>query len=157
MRKVAAIVLVAMLGLVVLAVLFSVAGADRSLYFTRSQRTPIRAYVGGTVQQYDTLGLRVGTPTGEGERVELQSFSIFADDSAQTPTLWVNFVSSISKTSYLKLTQAFTANQVLEKTWTGTWVFPKDSVILVYYNILGATPGTLDTLIAHATYRIEKP
>ncbi len=23
--------------------------------------------------------------------------------------------------------------------------------------VLGATPGTLDTLIAHATYRIERP
>jgi len=150
MRRVIAVVV-----LVLVMAIVAVSSADRSLYFTRSQRTPLRAYVGATPQQYDTLGFAVGIPIGAGQRVQLQSFSIFADDSAQTPTLWVNFVSSVSKTPYLKLTQAFTANQVLEKTWTGAWVFPKDSVILVYYNILGATPGTLDTLIAHATYQID--
>ncbi|HLF07647.1 MAG TPA: hypothetical protein VI893_10860 [Thermoplasmata archaeon] len=140
-----AIVIAALVGVV------AVAGADRSLRSSITTRTPIRGYSGATPLQYDTLAV------SSGERVELQNFSVFADDSAQTPTLWVSFVSSVSKTPYLRLQQAYTANQALVTTWTGPWVFPADSTILVYYNLLGATPGTLDTLMAHATYRLERP
>lgn len=129
----------------------ALAFADRGLVALRTTRTPIRAYVGATPQQYDTLAV------SSGERVELQSFNVFADDSAQAPTLWITFMSSNSKTPYLRLQQAYTANQVLVTNWTGTWVFPKDSTILVYYNLLGATPGTLDTLMVNATYRLERP
>lgn len=129
----------------------AVALADRSLTGKQSQRTPHRAYVGATPQQYDTLAV------SSGERIELQSFHVFADDSAQTPTLWITFMSSGSKTPYLRLQQAYTANQVLTTNWVGPWIFPKDSTILVYYNLLSATPGTLDTLMTNAVYRIERP
>jgi len=128
----------------------TVAMADRSLRGNQSQRTPIRAYVGATVQQYDTLVANTG------ERIELQSFHVFADDSAMTPTLWITFMSKVSKTPYLRLQQAYTANQVLTTNWVGPWIFPNDSTILIYYNLLGAAPGTLDTLMTNSVYRIER-
>jgi hypothetical protein len=117
----------------------------------QSRRAPIRAYNGATVQQYDTMAV------GNDERVELLSFQAYADDSAQTPTLTAWFVSANSKTVYMKLsTDPFTANQIKTFTWQGPWTFPKDSTILIYYNITGATPGTLDTLIVNGTYRLQK-
>lgn len=135
---------------VTLAAIVSLAFADRSLRTTSTQRAPIRQYVGATVQQYDTLAV------SEGERVELSTFSIFADDSAMTPTLNVIFSSLVTKTVYLRLVESYTANQIKNTIWTGPWAFPKDSTILIYYNITGANPGTLDTLRAAATYRLEK-
>lgn len=128
-----------------------VAQADRKLITKSSSRAAIRGYVGATPLQYDTMGV------ASGERVELDNFLVYADDSAQTPTLTVWFVSSNSKTVYLKLTDSYTANQIKSTLWSGPFAFPKDSTILMYYNLTGATPGTLDTLICNSTYRLERP
>jgi hypothetical protein len=119
----------------------------RHLY---SARTSLRAYVGATPQQYDTIAVNPG------ERVELYNFAFWADDSAQTPTLTVWFVSKNNKTPYLKLSESYTANQAKSSTFPGYWLFPNDSSILVYYNVTGATPGTLDTLIVNGAYSIER-
>lgn len=143
----------ALLLAVVLATVFGVAVADRSLRTVASSRIPLRAYVGATPQQYDTL------VAGTGERIELVNFFMFMDDSAMTPTLNVAFQSLNSKTTYFKTTpQTFTANQQLTYSMpnNGPVVFPKDSTILIYYNITSTAPGTLDTLNALTTYRIER-
>lgn len=141
---------------VVIGLLFSVfvtgvATANRKLITKSSARASIRGYVGATPQQYDTMA------ASSGERVELDNFQVYVDDSAQTPTLTVWFMSLNSKTVYLKLTDSYTANQIKTTLWPGPWVFPKDSTILVYYNLTGATPGTLDTLICNSTYMLERP
>lgn len=127
--------------------------ADRSLRTVTSQRIPFRAYVGATPQQYDTL---VANP---GERIELVNFTLFMDDSAMTPTLNVAFQSGVTKLTYLKITpQTFTANQQLIYSMPtySPIVFPNDSTILIYYNITSTAPGTLDTLKAVTTYRVER-
>lgn len=133
--------------------LASVCFGDRGLRQINSRRTPLRAYVGATVQQYDTLAVSTG------ERVELYHFSTYADDSAQASgilTVW--FTGLSSGTTYLKLVgPAFTANELRTTVWDGPFVFPTSENILVYYNITGATPATLDTLIAQATYKLERP
>lgn len=134
-----------------LALVATSAFADRKLITKSSTRAAIRGYVGATPLQYDTMAV------SSGERVELDNFQVYADDSAQTPQLTIWFVSSISKTAYLKLTDTYTANQIKTTLWSGPFVFPKDSTILVYYNLTAATPGTLDTLICNSTYRLERP
>lgn len=114
-------------------------------------RAPLRAYVGATPQQYDTLFC----PSGGW--VRLEGFQFWADDSAQTPVLNVQFMSLNSKTVYAQLREGFTANLIQHKQYPGfATSFPRDSTILVYYNITGATPGTLDTLITNVTYRVER-
>jgi len=146
-RAVAKAVLV-VLGLTLLA---GVAAGDRTFRTLATLRTKVRAYVGATPQQYDTLACNPG------ERIELSSFTFFGDDSAMTPTLNVSFQTLNSKTTVLKITpQAFTANQHLEFALPLTpVVFPKDSTILIYYNITSAAPGTLDTLGMITTYRVQ--
>jgi len=146
-RKLAAISLLAVLSLLV-----GSAMADRGLRSVSSRRAPIRAYVGATPQQYDTLAASTG------ERVELQRFIAYADDSAQAPVLTIWFTGLSSGTTYLKLNgAAFTANEVRTTTWEGPFVFPTGESILVYYNLTAATPGTLDTLIAQSVYKLERP
>ena len=114
-------------------------------------RAPLRAYVGATPQQYDTLFC----PSGGW--VVLKGFHFWADDSAQTPVLNVVFMSQNSKTIYAQLREGFTANLIQHKHYPGfEMAFPRDSTILVYYNITGATPGTLDTLITNVQYYTER-
>lgn len=136
MRKL--IVMFAALALIAAGIAF----AQRGFRVTTvgSTRAAFRAYVGATPQQYDTLG------GGSGVVVVLDSWAYWADDSAQTPTINFLFVSSGSKTPYLRIADTFTANQIKGNQYNGPWAFPKDSTILVYYNITGATPGTLDTI-----------
>jgi len=150
-RKIVAWSVLCALALVAFA---GVSQADRSLRTVAKVRTPIRAYVGATPQQYDTMACVAG------ERIELVNFAMYMDDSAMTPTLNVTFMSAISKTQYFHTTPTtFTANQNLTYVLPmapGPIVFPNDSTILIYYNITGATPGSLDTLLSMTTYRIER-
>jgi hypothetical protein len=132
---------------------FGTVVADRGLRQVNSRRAPLRAYNGATPQQYDTLAV------SSGERVELMHFTTYADDSAQASgilTIW--FTGLSSGTTYLKLNgPAFTANEIRTTVWDGPFVFPTGESILVYYNITGATPATIDTLIAQSTYKLERP
>ena len=137
----------------VLVSLVAVAWADRSLRTMVTQRIPLRAYVGATPIQYDTLAAEAG------ERIELVNFQMFMDDSAMTPTLNVAFLNASDKRVYFKITpQTFTANQQLTYALPmyGPVVFPPDTSVLIFYNITSTAPGTLDTLKTLTTYRIER-
>jgi hypothetical protein len=132
--------------------LVGIAHADRRLTLMNSSaRVPLRMYVGATAQQFDTMAV------GSNQRVELDQFQVYADDSAQTTsTLSIAFMSLNSRTIYARLSESYTvANGVKTSNWDGPWVFPYDSTILVYYFMQGTTPATLDTLRVHAVYRLE--
>ena len=122
---------------------------ERGYRTMTSRRAPIRAYVGATAQQYDTLFM-----AGSNDRTELWKFAAYMDDSAQAGTMTFWFIGQTSGTQFLKLNgAAFSANEIRTATWDGPFIFPAGENILVYYNITGATPGTLDTLIVTAAYK----
>lgn len=138
------------IGLLAALLFVSSAMADRSLRYMSSVRTALRPVNAGNAQQFDTLA------AFESGRVEIQNFCIYGDDSATvTPTLELEFMSLNSHTVYLRLSDTYTAAQLKTTCWPGPFIFPKDSTILVYYNLL--TAGTLDTLRAYGTYKLERP
>jgi len=128
------------------------AWADRKDITKHFTIAPIRSVTSSLAMQqvYDTLNV------SEGTRINLLKFVAFADDSAQTPTLRIRFMSKNSRTLYLQLAETYSAAQIRETEWTPNFCFPYDSSIVIHYYIPGAAIGTLDTLTTGATYQIER-
>ena len=132
--------------------LAALAYADRSLRTMAVQHLKVRAMVGATPQWYDTISV------SSGERVELVAFAAEIFDSAMTPTLNIDFLSLNNKTRYYRIVDSYTTRQNKVSSMTGgPFAFPKDTTVLVYYNVVSTAPGTLDTLNSFATYRLERP
>lgn len=121
---------------------------DRTLTRTRA---PFRSVTSAVSEQqvYDTLNVTAG------QRLVVTGVNVFADDSAQTPTLRVRFMSSVTRAQYLQLGKTFAANEVSYTTWAPNYAFPADSSIVVQWYIVGGAINTLDTLAASVTYQIE--
>lgn len=135
------------------AALVASAWADRAQQIRTIEKAPVRLINAGNPLRADTIAVT------SSERVVLDAFALWADDSAQIPTAVIEF-KSLNKspgTRYLRFTDTYSANQIKTSWWVGPWVFPKGDSILVAYYTVGATPGTLDSMLATLTYRFERP
>lgn len=136
--------------LVAMAALVAVSWADRAWQLKTIEKAPVRVINAGNPLRSDTIAV------ASSERLTVDAFNLWADDSAQTPTTVIEFKSLnvASGTRYLRFTDTYTANQVKASWWVGPWVFPKGDSILVSYYTVG---GTIDSMLATITYRLERP
>jgi hypothetical protein len=144
MRRVVAGVMVAAM----LAMTLTVAMAERAWKPYSYTAVPIRVINAGNLQRFDTLAVR------DGERLTVNTFSLWGDDSAAAAVAQVEFMSLNSRTRYLRFTATYTSAQVKNDTWSGPWVFPKDSTIIISYSMAS---GVLDSALATMTYQLERP
>jgi hypothetical protein len=143
-RVLAIVVLVALGGLV------AISWAERAWQLKTIEKAPVRVINAGNPLRSDTIAVT------SDERLTVNAFALWADDSAQTPTAVIEFKSLnlASGTRYLRFTDTYTANQVKTSWWAGPWVFPKGDSILISYYTVG---GTIDSMLATITYMLERP
>lgn len=134
--------------LVALALAGGVAYAQRAADTKPYSATKVRVINAGNAQRWDTL-----TTVPSGHRMTLLSMTVAAHDSNLAAGLRVVFASKNSAKTYLFLHDSLAAGQRKHIVFAGPVVFPTDSTIKVSYY---TTVGTIDSLFAMPTFRIER-